>query len=184
MSRIFFLNEKALQERTPAALAKRLHGAEKVLRRVIQQRNSFELIIRSLERPLGLFPANGPDVPSSRNLRRASGIAPKYLRVTPARATQHQSLNLCFRSVTAYHPPLISSESWRNHAVNATQQPQLHTGRDNESTFSCAGHDRKRYLVRVPNPRNVGDFLRRRWAQLGLEFELRSIGVGRKGQRY
>ena len=42
----FFLNEKALQERTPAALAKRLHEAEKVLRRVTQQRKSFELIIR------------------------------------------------------------------------------------------------------------------------------------------
>ena len=41
-----FLNEKALQERTPAALARRLHEAEKVLRRVTQQRKSFELIIR------------------------------------------------------------------------------------------------------------------------------------------
>ena len=46
MSKLFFLNEKALQERTPAALAKRLHEAEKVLRRVTQQRKSFELIIR------------------------------------------------------------------------------------------------------------------------------------------
>ena len=99
-------------------------------------------------------------------------------------ATQDQWLNLRYRSATAYHPPLISSESWRNHAVNGTQQPQLHTGRDNESTLSCTGHDRKRYLVRVPNTRNTGDFLRRPWAQLGLKFELRSIGVGRKGQRY
>jgi|SRR6266404_5435417 hypothetical protein len=43
----FFLNEKILQEeRTPAALAKWLREADKVLSRATQQRKSFELIIR------------------------------------------------------------------------------------------------------------------------------------------
>jgi hypothetical protein len=43
----FFLDAKILQEeRTPAAWARWLREAEKVLRRAIQERESFELIVK------------------------------------------------------------------------------------------------------------------------------------------